>query len=209
MNMKDNRQLCFQEIYDAYHTKILRYLTRMTGESEAEDLTQEVFAKIDRSLDNFRGESKLSTWIYRIATNTALDRLRSPHPEHGKRLTMDDIAETEKDKDVWTGEWSASTEQKVIREEMNGCIREIVETLPETYRAVIVLSEVEGFRDNEIAEIAGLSLQATKIRIHRARAKLKNALTKSCVLYRDDRNELACDRKAPLIRISEQSLRME
>ena len=68
----------FQDIYTAFNEKVRRYLARLVGEAEAEDLTHEVFIKASKALDDFRGESSLSTWIYRIATNTALDRLRSP-----------------------------------------------------------------------------------------------------------------------------------
>jgi RNA polymerase sigma-70 factor (ECF subfamily) len=169
----------------------------MVGENEAEDLTQEVFAKIGRALTTFRGESTLSTWIYQIATNAALDRLRRSSASLGdeKRLPIEDIVEMEEDK--------ASTEQRVIRQDMNGCIREIIETLPQTYRSVIVLSELEGFKDAEIADILGLSLQATKIRLHRARTRLKKELKTACIFYRDERNEFACDRKTPFIQIGE------
>lgn len=189
----------FQKIHRDFRPRILRYLTRMVGENEAEDLTQEVFAKIHQALKAFRGESSLSTWIYQIATNVAIDRLRRPSARHGdkKRLPVEDIAETEEEKDMWTGEQTASTEQRVIREEMNGCVREIIKTLPETYRSVIVLSELEGFKDAEIADILGLSLQTAKIRLHRARTRLKKELKTACIFYRDERNEFACDRKTP------------
>jgi RNA polymerase sigma-70 factor, ECF subfamily len=196
----DDAELRFQKIYDDYHAKIFHYLRRMVGESEAEDLTQEVFVKVGRALETFRGESQLSTWIYRIATNTALDKFRSSPPENGKKLSMEDILETQEDKNTWTDEQKSSTEQKVIRQEMNACIRGIIETLPDSYRSVLVLSEFEGLKDAEIAEITGLSLQATKIRIHRARTKLKSELAKACVFYRDEQNEFACDRKdAPIM----------
>ncbi len=195
----------FQKIHNYFRPRILRYLTRMVGEVEAEDLTQEVFAKIGGALKRFRGESKLSTWIYQIATNTALDRLRrsSVRPGDEKKLSIESVAETEEDKEIWTGEQTPSTEQRVIRQEMNGCIREIIETLPETYRSVIVLSELEGFQDAEIADILGLNLQTTKIRIHRARTRLKKELKTACIFYRDERNEFACDRKNPFIQIDE------
>jgi RNA polymerase sigma-70 factor (ECF subfamily) len=195
----------FQKIHNDFRPRIQQYLTRMIGENEAEDLTQEVFAKIDRALTAFRGESTLSTWIYRIATNVATDRLRRPSARHGdgKRLPIEDITETEEDKDLWTGEQTASTEQRVIREEMNGCVREIIKMLPETYRSVIVLSELEGLKDAEIADILGLGLQAAKIRLHRARTRLKKELKKACIFYRDERNEFACDRKTPFIQIGE------
>ena len=195
----------FQNIYEDFRLKIIRYMTRMVGESEAEDLTQEVFVKIGQALETFRGESSLSTWIYQIATNAALDRLRRPFNHHAgeKLLPVEAIAESEKDKDIWTGEQTASTEQRVIRKEMNGCIREIIERLPENYRAVIVLSELGELKDSEIADILGLTLRTVKILLHRARAKLKKELTTACLFYRDDRNELACDRKHALVQIGE------
>jgi len=193
----ESGEIRFQQVYDEYQGKILRYLTRMVGENEAEDLTQEVFVKIGRALETFRGESSMSTWIYQIATNTALDKLRHPFNRHagGKLLPVEAITETKEDENIWTGELAASTEQRVIRQEMNGCIREIIQTLPETYRSVIVLSELEGLSDAEIADILGLTLQAAKIRLHRARAKLRQELTTACIFYRDDRQGFACDRK--------------
>lgn len=74
----DNLELEFQKIHETFRPKIHRYLTRLLGELEAEDLTQEVFVRVSRALPTFRGESQLSTWLYRIATNAAIDRLRSP-----------------------------------------------------------------------------------------------------------------------------------
>ena len=195
--MRDDPELRFQQVYDEYHAKIFRYLARIVGQSEAEDLTQEVFVKVGQALETFRGESQLSTWIYRIATNAAMDRLRQPSVRHGgeKLLPVESIAEIKADQDIRTGELKPSTEQGLIRTEMNGCIREIIQKLPEQYRSVIVLSELEDLKDGEIAGILGLTLQAAKVRLHRARARLRKELSAACVFYRDEQNELACDRK--------------
>lgn len=190
--------LRFQRIYDEYYEKINRYLVRIIGDREAEDLTQEVFIKIGKSLETFRGEAQLSTWIYRIATHAALDRFRASHVHESRNVFADDFESTEENKNSWTGEPESSTEQKVIREEMNECIRGIINTLPDSYRTVIILSELEGLKDSEIAQIMGTSLQATKIRIHRARARLKDELTKACVFYQDEQSGFACDRQNPL-----------
>src|SRR5512135_2868212 len=73
----DDSESEFQKIYAAFQSKILRYVTHLVGEPEAEDLTQEVFAKIAQTLGTFRGECQLSTWIYRVATNAAIDKLRT------------------------------------------------------------------------------------------------------------------------------------
>jgi RNA polymerase sigma-70 factor (ECF subfamily) len=185
----------FQEIHNTFRPKIHRYLTRLVGENEAEDLTQDVFVKVGQGLKNFRGDSQLSTWIYKIATNTALDRLRR---SSFKKTSAASIAEAElesEDKDLWMGEKSPTADQQSIRKEMNECIRDFIEKLPENYKSVMVLGEVEGLKNKEIGEILGISLDTVKIRLHRARAKLKKELQNHCNFYRDERNELACDKK--------------
>lgn len=193
LTIMDDNEPNFQKVYDDYHGKVYDYLKRMVGDAEAEDLTQEVFVKIGGGLEKFRGESRLSTWIYRIATNVAFDKFRATRPGDGNNASLDDISK--ENQNTWTGEKEDSTEQRIIRREMNGCIREIIDALPDTYRAVIILSELEGLKDGEISQIIGLGLQATKIRLHRARARLRDELSKACVFYRDERNGLACDRK--------------
>ena len=183
----------FSTIYNEYYPKIVRYLTRVVGESEAEDAAQEVFVKIDRSLESFRGESSLSTWIYRIATNTAMDHLRRPsskrqsQPMEEKDFSSDDDAGPVDNKPL--------LDTLLIRKDMNDCIRGVVESLPTEYSTVLVLSEFEGLTNSEIAEVIGISLDTVKIRLHRARTKLRKALEAKCNFYHDERNELSCDRK--------------
>ncbi|MBI3609645.1 MAG: sigma-70 family RNA polymerase sigma factor [Nitrospirae bacterium] len=187
-------ELEFQNIYETYQPRIHRYLTRLVGPFEAEDLTQEVFVKVNWALKSFRGESQLSTWIYRIATNTALDRLRSPSFQ--QKDSVSEEAPDAEDKDVWTGEKTPPVDQKLIRKEMNECICSFIENLPVSYRTVVVLSEIEGLQNREIAQILWINLETVKIRLHRARAKLKKEMETHCSFYRDERNELACDLKA-------------
>jgi RNA polymerase sigma-70 factor (ECF subfamily) len=83
----------------------------------------------------------------------------------------------------------------VIQKEMSECINEYIDNLPPDYKTVIVLSEMEGLANKEIAEILGTSLGNVKIRLHRARAKLKSILNKACEFYYTDKSTLACDRK--------------
>ncbi len=200
-----DHQLSFQDIYDEFQPRIRRYLTRLTGENEGEDLAQEVFARINHALEDFRGESGVATWVYRIATNVARDRHRQSVSRGGdaQSIPLEAFTESEGGRDFEGSADDTSSEQQVIRQEMNGCIREIIATLPDDYQSVIILSELEGMKNAEIAEILGVSLQTVKIRLHRARAKLREALTSSCVFYRDERNEFACDRKNPLVKIEE------
>jgi RNA polymerase sigma-70 factor (ECF subfamily) len=181
----------FQEIHDEFRPKILRYLTRMVGEHEAEDLTQEVFVKVSQALPTFKGESSLSTWIYRIATNTALDKLRK---NPFRPILIDSFAE-EWDNVTVADADHPSTERKILRGETNACIRGVIDRLPDNYRTVILLSDIECLKDSEVAKVLGISLQTAKIRIHRARKRLRKELSQYCVFYRDEENEFTCDVK--------------
>ena len=181
--------MTFEEIYDSNRARIMRYLARLVGAAEAEDLTQDVFVKVSRGMDGFRDKSHIVTWIYSIATNTALDRLRSPSLKAIE--SVDDVEIVS----IQTGQKSPTVEQQAIKEEMSSCIRHVVDQLPENYQTAIVLSDMEGFKDSEIADILGLTLPAAKITLHRARARLKKTLSNYCVLYRNEENDLACDRK--------------
>lgn len=195
--MADNK-LEFLEIYKAFQPKIFRYLARLAGEHEAKDLTQEVFMKVSTALKTFRGESQISTWIYRIATNAAFDRLRyiSLQQRGQMKLSSDSTEEEKEFNNILTREKTPSVEKQLIKKEMNECIRGFVESLPDNYRTVIVLSELEGLQNNEIAEVLGLSLDVVKVRLNRARKSLKKKLEAHCCFYRDERNELACDLKS-------------
>jgi RNA polymerase sigma-70 factor (ECF subfamily) len=150
-------------------------------------------------LESFRGESQLSTWIYRIATNAALDRLRSPSFQR----TMISEEELSRAEEASAGEAdpesvkeeAVSIEGQVVRKEMNQCIRDFVDRLPDNYRTVLVLSELEGLKNREVADVLEISLETVKIRLHRARAKLKEELGTHCTFHLDERDELACDMK--------------
>lgn len=196
MNHERDRE--FQDLYSTFHDKIRRHLARFAGENEAEDLTQEVFLKVSRALHNFKGDSQLSTWIYKIATNTALDKLR--HKSRESIDTSNDLYGPAAEEAEWAVEQSASADQAVIKKEMNSCIRDLVKSLPENYRVVLSLSELEGFSNREIAEITGTSLETVKVRLHRARRELQKRLSLQCDFYRDERNEFSCDRKNKLIK---------
>jgi RNA polymerase sigma-70 factor, ECF subfamily len=194
--MTDSR-LTFQEIHDEFRPKILRYLARMVGEQDAEDLTQEVFVKISQALSAFRGESSISTWTYRIATNTALDKLRSKsfRPVRQDDLLIDPLTLNWSEKVAVTGKSESDLEQQAIRGETNACIRGVIDRLPDNYKTPIVLSDLEGLKDSEVAKILGLSLKAAKMRLHRARERLRKELSQYCVFYRNEQNEFTCDVK--------------
>jgi RNA polymerase sigma-70 factor (ECF subfamily) len=179
----------FPKIYETFQPKMLRYLTRLVGEAEAEELAQEVLLKVSDALPDFRGEARLSTWIYRIATNAALDRLRSPSYKRVIRCGSASEAVELEDRNAVTGEKIPLIEPQIFRKEMNECIQGFIQKLPEKYRVVLVLSEFERLKDGEIAETLGISLNTAKIRMHRAREKLKEALSTKCEAYWVEENE--------------------
>lgn len=181
----DTSQLEFQKIYEMYQPKILRYLIHLIGENDAEDLTQETFIKVNQGLANFKGASQLSTWIYRIATNTALDRMRSASFQRVVLASVSEDGDEPKtaDRRIRTEENKPLIEKRLIRDEMNKCVRGYIEKLPEDYRVVLVLSEYEDIKNNEIAKILGVTLDTVKIRLHRAKAKLKAELESHCEFY--------------------------
>ena len=182
----------FYDIYQEFQPKIHRYLCNLAGEDDALDLTQAVFLKVSRSLDSFRGESSLSTWIYRIATNTAHDHAASS-------LTRQKDCEQSSDDDGSIDDLPdrgfQGTDSEYIRREMNACIRGVVDQLSENYRTVLLLGEFEEFTNAEIAAILDVSLDTVKIRLHRARTALRKAMECQCSFYHDERSELMCDRK--------------
>ena len=178
----------FDRIYAEHHIRILRYLTRMVGVQDAEDLAQEVFIRAAKAYEDFRHEAKIETWLYRIATHVAVDRLR------GTASRRETLLGQELDEVAADGRETVSTlEEKTLRRAANECIRNVIYGLPENYRTPLILSELEGFTNREIAEILEVSLDTVKIRLHRAKEQLRKALLDACQFSRDERNELTCD----------------
>jgi len=196
-----NSELEFEQVYADFQPPIYRYLTRLIGIKEAEDLTQDVFIKIGKALGTFKNRSQLSTWIYQIATNAAIDRMRS---HSFKQEAAEAYSVTEavlNEKGIGSNKRPRSIEEQIIRKEMNECIQEFVASLPANYRTVLVLSEMEGLKNSEIAAILGVSVGTVKIRLNRARERLKELLLANCNFYRTECcGRLACERKRPVPR---------
>jgi RNA polymerase sigma-70 factor (ECF subfamily) len=170
----------FQRIHETYRPRLQRYLTRVVNEYEAEDLTQEVLVKVSQALPAFRGESQLSTWIYRIATNAAIDRMRTVSFRQDVQSSPLDDTDGMEDQEVWIGEGIPSPDHRLLRKERFECFESFVQHLPPSYRTVVVLAELEEFSNREIAEILGLSLDTVKIRLHRGRTRLLQELKAYC-----------------------------
>ena len=175
----------FEDVAQELSNPLRRYLERLVGNrATADDLLQETLLKIARALPEFEGRSTVKTWAFTIATRVATDHLRRPQ----NRAQMVDIDETTRVEDT-------ETDQKLVIDEMSSCVREVIDSLPEDYRTALVLHDLEGQTAAQVAEIAGCSIATAKIRIHRARRRLKKALDEECSFYRDSNNVFRCDRK--------------
>ena len=170
-----------RQLYEAQRPGIRRYLARLVGEADAEDLTQEVFVKAHRGLAAFRGEAKASTWLYRIATRCALDRLRSPAGREVSQRARRARAQADAEPQAADCPGPAPTaEAQTARRAMSSCIDDLLRNLPDGYRTALVLSHFEGLADREVAAVLGVSVGAAKIRLHRARERLRRDLLAHC-----------------------------
>lgn len=185
--MTRSAELSFEDVAKALSAPLGRYLQRVAVDRGlAEDLLQETLLRIARGLPDFKGGSSVKTWAYTIATRTALDHFRK---RGASSLVVDESEAAELSDDAPT------PEQRLALEQMNTCVREVVAALPEEYRAAILLHDFGGLTARETAAACGCSEANAKARIHRARAKLKEALEKECALYRDEDHVLRCHRR--------------
>jgi len=183
----ETSQVVFEDAAQELSGPLRRYLERLVGNrATADDLLQETLLKIARGLPEFEGRSSVKTWAFTIATRVATDHFRRPQ----NRAQMVEIDET-----ALTHVRNAEIDHRLVIDEMSGCVREVIDSLPENYRTALVLHDLEGQTAAQVAEIAGCSLATAKIRIHRARLRLKEALNQECSFYRDGENVFRCDRK--------------
>ena len=166
---------------------VLRYLVRYVGDrAVAEDLLQETLIRVARGLPGFSGRSSLKTWAFSIATRVAADYFREP-ARKARIVEVDEAAGLSADE--------RAIDERLVVDEMNTCVRQVIDSLPEDYRAALVLHDIEGLTAEQTAEACGCSLPTAKIRIHRGRLRLKAALRRECDFYRDADDVLRCDRK--------------
>jgi RNA polymerase sigma-70 factor (ECF subfamily) len=186
----------YSQIYEQYYRKITKYLAGIVGQMEAEDLAQEVFIKVGKSLDNLRDPSRLSSWIFEIAMNTAKDRLRhrSSMKSGGDSLTPF----PKEDQDGGMRDKKARTpEENLEYSSMIECYLGFVKELPKLYYEVYVLSEFEELSNKEIAKRLSLPIETVKMRLHRARTRLYEELRTHCRCYQNERGELMGALKSP------------
>ncbi len=186
----------YAQIYRQYYGKISRYLAGIVGQSEAEDIAQEVFIKVGTSLDNLRDPSKLSTWIFEIALNTAKDRLRYNSTVKSGRDRLTPLPDSEDQSGEMRDTKSRTPEENLEYSSMIECYLAFVKGLPKAHYEVYILSELEELSGKEISKMLSLPLETVKMRLHRARARLYKDLRTHCRCYRNERGELMGDLKS-------------
>jgi RNA polymerase sigma-70 factor, ECF subfamily len=174
----------FLEIHDRYYERVRKFiLASVKDASVADDLIQETFLRIQEGRDRLRDPSKMKSWIFRIAYNLCQDHFRArkgSSPIEGIEKDLIDLEES-------------SIQKKLEQEEMSQCIQDKINLLPESLRSVVIFADVMDFSLQEIADILGLSLENVKVRLHRARKKLKVILEEKCTFEIDERSVLVCE----------------
>jgi RNA polymerase sigma-70 factor (ECF subfamily) len=173
----EDRLLTFEEIVSKYEKKIFNFILRQISDrEEAEDLTQETFLNAYKSFPTFRGECKIHTWLCQIANNQCKNRFR----QRDRRRTVEGPS-----LDAPTGgpedpvrpfeipDWEQSPQEVLIRNETYRYVLKAIDSLPDEYRTVIVLCDLQHMSYQQIAQITSLSLEAVKTRIHRGRLMLR------------------------------------
>jgi RNA polymerase sigma-70 factor (ECF subfamily) len=169
----------FDALVTLFGSRVMSVALRMLNDrGEAEDLTQEVFVAMYHHLPDFRGESRLSTWVYRITKNRALNRLKFlKRRHHGHHVDVDDPVMGRSVGDPDTGEGSRTDPVRSLStRELSTVLEEHLRALPEEQRALVILRDLEDLSYEEIADVTGLPLGTVKSRLHRARAELAKGL---------------------------------
>lgn len=170
----DNDLAAFEKLVSRYQSKIVSYATRMLSDAdEAEDVAQEAFVKAYRSLESFRGASSFSTWLYRIATNLCIDRVRKRKRSPQQAYSLDEPM----DKDEERGgrdvpDDSGEPSKNIEREELKAQVRQTVAEMPEKLRSVLVMCDIQGMSYDDIAGVLDCPIGTVKSRLFHARADL-------------------------------------
>jgi len=156
---------------------------------EAEDLLQEIMIRAHRGLADLREAEAGATWLFRIATHACLDHLR----QRARRPVID--GGTDPDALDGPADDPITLQATIERREMSECVQRFLVALPDDYRSVIMLTEVEGLTGPEISELLGVPLTTVKMRLHRARRMLQEELQAGCSLGCDERGVIVCEPK--------------
>lgn len=182
--MSDLSDKGFAQVYDDYYSRIRGFVRAcIKDEWYTDDLTQETFIRARRHMGSLKDPGKFKPWLFRIAYNVCLDHFRSVNGSK-KRLTPLDRSMGLTD--------TILTDFQLEQQQMNACIYKHFRTLPKDDRTIIWLFDIQGFTHREISEILSMDIGNLKVRLHRARKKMKIILEKACRFERDERNAFVC-----------------
>jgi RNA polymerase sigma-70 factor, ECF subfamily len=169
-----------EQLVETYADRAYRLTFRITGSKEdAEEATQDALWTAGRKIHTFKGDSAFGSWLYRIAANAAYMKLRARKAK-AREIAIDDVLPALDDGGVHfepMDDWSPRVEQQTLNGELREILDAAIAELPDEYRTALVLHDVEGMPNPDVAEALGISLPAVKSRIHRSRLYLRKRLS--------------------------------
>jgi RNA polymerase sigma-70 factor (ECF subfamily) len=167
-----------EQLWQEYHMKLQAFVrSRVADDAASDDILQNVFLKMHAGLSSLKDETKLKSWLYQIARNAIIDHFRDKKPNI-------DIPE-------WLSQPETDPAEKVTLE-LSECLQPMIQRLPEKYREAVILSELQGLTQKEVANAQGTSISGAKSRVQRGRALLKTMLDECC-RFEFDHNGRLCD----------------
>lgn len=168
----------YAELIQRYEPLLYNFGLKLCGDShDAEDLVQDTFLNVFRYLKNFRYETKFKNWLYRIATSVCIKKRRKSKFAPDRELSLDEfLPQDEAAVESEVPLWAARPLEQLLNEELGNTLKDAILELPEKYRVVLVLRDIEGFSTEESAQILNLTPANIKVRLHRARLFLKDKL---------------------------------
>jgi RNA polymerase sigma-70 factor (ECF subfamily) len=174
----------FDLMVDRFGPMLYRYARRMCGNGpDAEDSLQEAFLIAQEKIGQFRGEGRLRNWLYRIVGNSCLQRYRRQKGRQATELRLDDVVTGQEPSYENAAEgpqskWQYDPAEQMLSAELTARLEEAVAKVPTTNRSVLILRDLEGLSTRETAEALSISEEAVKVRLHRARAYVRNLLAR-------------------------------
>ncbi len=180
----------FWEIYDQFYEKVRKFILALVkDEWVADDLIQDTFLRVQDNLKNLKDPSKLSSWIFRIAYNLCQDHFRQLKRSRKEERIDQEEAEDFKETLIQKG---PDIQKELEQRQMGECVQTQINLLPESLRTVLILFDIMEFSHQEIADILGITVKNVKVKLHRARKKLKPILEEKCRFEKDERDVLIC-----------------
>ena len=175
--LRDGDDAAFEELVRAQSGRMLAVARRFLPEEDARDAVQDAFLNVTKSIHSFRGNARLSTWLHRIVVNASLMRIRTRKrkPEESIEELLPRFLEDGHQAEP-AAPWKESALELMERDEVRAKVRDAIQQLPEGYRAVLLLRDIEERDTEETAELLGISTGNVKVRLHRARQALRGLL---------------------------------